>query len=373
MGKYSENDSWRKKYEVLSEKFSIFNQLEKGNEFSKNKLNSCSIKTEKTVKATKISSQNANVRHRKLIQTCIRIKPRGNSENFEWEQDEQRNVLQLKPEGEISTKSFRFDHIFGPEKKNDDIFDEIKHSLESTLDGIDACVVTYGSSGSGKTHTMVGCAKERGIIQRAIEFVMTKGKHLIEDFSMQFLICEIYNGTIIDLLHENTPIRKNVRNCVEIKSEKAMEFQRYFKLANKRRQTTSTTRNNNSSRSHMVIRLTLQGLYKKTQKKFKSSLMMLDCAGPETIDNHKDEQAGTRKLEMSFINKSFSSLSTVIQNLKNRANYTDFRSSKLTQILRPYFCTSMILIGTISQDIKHLKASKTTCKIVSVANQIERN
>lgn len=68
------------------------------------------------------------------------------------------------------------------------------------MHGVNTCVLAYDSSGSGKTHTMIGTRKEPGIIPRIAELVMIEGKLQIDNFSIQLSICEIYNDAGIDLV-----------------------------------------------------------------------------------------------------------------------------------------------------------------------------
>lgn len=75
---------------------------------------------------------------------------------------------------------------------------------------------------------------------------------------------------------------------------------------------------------------------------------------------------------MSNINRSFSGLATVLECLKKRDNFVDFRSSKLAFVLRPYLTGQgrALFVVTASQERKHLAASKAVFKIMDVINKI---
>lgn len=55
-------------------------------------------------------------------------------------------------------RSFQFDRVFGPKATQLDVFSQVRPLVESVLAGYNATVLAYGSTGSGKTHTIMGCS-----------------------------------------------------------------------------------------------------------------------------------------------------------------------------------------------------------------------
>lgn len=57
----------------------------------------------------------------------------------------------------FNEKFYQFDHVFGPEKKQEDVYRIVLEPLISeVLDGFNCTVFTYGQTGSGKTYTVCG-------------------------------------------------------------------------------------------------------------------------------------------------------------------------------------------------------------------------
>lgn len=62
-----------------------------------------------------------------------------------------RNLEQPRKSAE-----YTFDRVFSPDSTQEDIFDGLVPTLDTVLQGFNACVLAYGQTGSGKTHTLIG-------------------------------------------------------------------------------------------------------------------------------------------------------------------------------------------------------------------------
>lgn len=73
---------------------------------------------------------------------------------------------------------FFFDNVFGADKTQSDIYDEVQNLVQSFLDGHDVCIFSYGQTGSGKTYTMgtesssLLSEHTKGIIPRALTKIL---------------------------------------------------------------------------------------------------------------------------------------------------------------------------------------------------------
>lgn len=108
----------------------------------------------------------------------------------------------------------------------------------------------------------------------------------------------------------------------------------HLREAKANRKTAFTEMNESSSRSHLIVTLRLEGVNQNTGEVRKGSLVLVDLAGSERMKQSKVE--GDAMKETQYINKTLSTLSTVINGIKRKMEYIPFRNSKLTYVLQPY-------------------------------------
>lgn len=78
---------------------------------------------------------------------------------------------------DLTEKHFEFSKIFHDQASQLDVYNETVHS--SVLNNESLTMLTYGTSGSGKTYTMYGSEMEAGIVQRAIAHIFTANEKII--------------------------------------------------------------------------------------------------------------------------------------------------------------------------------------------------
>ncbi len=77
-------------------------------------------------------------------------------------------------EKDSSPLCFEYDRVFDTSTSQQDIYEEMEEVCLSALDGFNVCTICYGSTGSGKTHTILGDA------------VVRDGELTIENHGLQF-------------------------------------------------------------------------------------------------------------------------------------------------------------------------------------------
>jgi len=105
-----------------------------------------------------------------------------------------------------------------------------------------------------------------------------------------------------------------------------------LRKASIRRSKASTNSNVVSSRSHGVFILHIEGENPSGNESSRGSLSLIDLAGSENID--KSGSTGNQLKETQNINKSLSDLKTVIQQIKEKSSYVNYRDSMLTNLLK---------------------------------------
>lgn len=221
---------------------------------------------------------------------------------------------------------------------------------------------------------MHGIDTEPGIVPNAIK-LLTENREL----KIHCSFYEIYNNKIADLLEGNgsqVDVGTNlgrVKNLKEVHIQSIDQFQEVFASANANRKVAATNRNNYSSRSHAAIQVRLNCVI--NNKNVESNLILFDMAGSENAVDHSDGSSKEKRSEeMSNINTSVVTFGTMVDSLKN-GSFVDYRSSKLTLMLKPYFTTNFktLIITTISQESKYYSVSKNSLSLAASAIKIKMN
>ena len=83
-----------------------------------------------------------------------------NEEKFDSTKTLLEMVEPWKDRGGLSNRRkkyrFGFDHVFGMNDEQKDVWEAAEPLVQSAVDGHNVCLFAYGQTGSGKTHTMLG-------------------------------------------------------------------------------------------------------------------------------------------------------------------------------------------------------------------------
>jgi len=247
--------------------------------------------------------------------------------------------------GNVTRKShsFSFDRVFGPEAKNQEVFEEISQLVQSALDGYNVCIFCYGQTGSGKTHTM---SSADGMIPRATHQIYETATNLREKgwtYTMEGSFVEVYNEEIHDLLgsakdldkkkheirHDDQKKQTTVTGLKTVTLDSPNAVESILKQADSNRSVAATKSNERSSRSHSVFILKLVGRNSSTGEMSEGTLNLVDLAGSERLKSSGAE--GDRMKETQNINKSLSCLGDVIGALgqNKEGGHIPYRNSKV--------------------------------------------
>ncbi|KAL8123731.1 hypothetical protein AgCh_011649 [Apium graveolens] len=295
-----------------------------------------------------------------------------------------KNANVSMPDRSMYPSAYTFDKVFGGDCSTRQVYKEgAKEVALSVLTGINSSVFAYGQTSSGKTFTMTGITEYT--ISDIYDYIQ---KHTEREFHLKFSAMEIYNESVRDLLStDNTPLRllddPERGTIVEKLTEETLRdwdhIMELLSICEAQRQIGETSLNETSSRSHQIIRMTVESCTRELLSKDNSSTLVasvnfVDLAGSERAS--QSLSAGTRLKEGCHINRSLLTLGTVIRKLsKGRNGHIPFRDSKLTRILQSSLGGNArtAIICTMSPARSHVEQSRNTLLFASCAKEVSTN
>lgn len=366
---------------------------------------------------------------RKPAVPCLSISPIVNELDFHelgsvalssvcaWNVVSDDTVIQ-SPETDIvqgRTCQYTLDRVYGPSTTTEHLYNRsVKDLVNAAMDGYHTSVLAYGQTGTGKTHTMTGTAKEPGLIPLCIQQCFDWLKHQDNksknrDYLLRISYLEVYNEQIRDLLATNPlsapPVRifdnaAGQQIVTGLKEEVVTTPEQVFAClaqGEARRHVGATNMNAHSSRSHVMVRLWIESSeavssyqYETSPRRLTaensgvrvSSLSLVDLAGSESI--RLSGGVSERLQEGHYINKSLMALAKVVYALSENSKHESegistgkrkhvpYRDSKLTRLLQPSLAgnAQVTIICCISPQVNHLEESQNTLKFAVRAKKI---
>ncbi|NXX79912.1 KI13A protein, partial [Urocolius indicus] len=266
--------------------------------------------------------------------------------------------------------------------------------LEKAFQGYNACIFAYGQTGSGKSFSMMGNAKQLGLIPRlccALFQRISVEENESHTFKVKVSYMEIYNEKVRDLLNP-----KGSRQSLKVREHQVLgpyvdglsqlavtnfeDIESLMSEGNKSRTVAATNMNEESSRSHAVFNIiltqTLYDLQSGNSGEKVSKVSLVDLAGSERVS--KIGGAGERLKETSNINKSLSTLGLVISALADQAagkgknKFVPYRDSVLTWLLKDNLGgnSQTAMIATISPAADNYEETLSTLRYADRAKRI---
>jgi kinesin family protein 6/9 len=267
---------------------------------------------------------------------------------------------------------FTFARVLGPTASQAEVFHHCaSDAVSALLDGYHACVMTYGQTGAGKTHTMTGggaAFDQRGLAPRALSAIFralaARGDGGAST-TVRVGFVELYNEQWGDLLRPSTP--SSALHVQEVVSpsggpDSLMLSSQTMRLCTceedaldalfegqRNRAVGEHALNRASSRSHAIFTVFLEqrepaglatgvvdlsgdGPGGAPARVVHSKLHLVDLAGSERLLKTRSE--GQVAQEAKHINKSLSFLEQTVLALSEQAGHVPYRSSKLTHLLK---------------------------------------
>lgn len=325
------------------------------------------------------------------VEVAIRARPlRPEEGSLGWDIESATLTERQNPDS-----SFNFDKVYDMSKTNKDIYiGSVKNSIVSQVaNGYNGTVFMYGQTGAGKSWSMMGSGLHEttgnvGIAQYALRdlFDLLEKVEKPKGYRIRVFLemIEIYNENLRDLLSKDSDANANLKIAEG-------EYGVYVRGAIRRQVTSfddclgamaheaaervvaATNMNHQSSRSHCLIRITVEKVMtvaaadtkskdeeendesavgsttgdesaggtssssRSMERKVVSSLNLVDLAGSERVS--KTGATGQRLIEGGRINQSLSCLTNVIMKMSEQRKpgqtwHIPFRDSKLTHLLK---------------------------------------
>ncbi|KAF7508676.1 hypothetical protein GJ744_009068 [Endocarpon pusillum] len=247
--------------------------------------------------------------------------------------------------------TFQFNGVYDEQASQQELFDaEVTPTVKHLFLGFDVTIFAYGSTGTGKTHTMRGgkSLADRGMIPRLLSSIYRRSRKMEKDsggdtkvdISMSYY--EIYNDRVYDLFESpekrtatGLPLRESgggktvVVGLSEMPCGSLKEFELLYDKANANRSTSATKLNAHSSRSHAILCVKLT-VTTPTEVRV-STASAIDLAGSE--DNRRTGNDKERMVESASINKSLFVLAQCVEAISKKQQRIPYRESKMTRIL----------------------------------------
>jgi len=290
-------------------------------------------------------------------------------------------------------RPFAFDRVFGPDSRQIDVAEEAYPLAAAVLEGYKACILAYGVTGSGKTHSMMGPPNDPGLIVRTMGklFQMAEsraGSSQPYVFSMSML--EIYNEQLRDLLCPLSTSSSGLGPAVSaapphleirdgpspgggppitivhgLSSHPVGSLDEVLSVLSRGlalRATAPTSIHASSSRSHCVVRVDVTGAVdSRDGESTMGRLYLVDLAGSERVQ--KSEVRGPRLREAQAINRSLSALGDTLEALDKKSPHIPYRNSRLTRLLQDALggAARTLLVATVGPS--HTTAEETLCTL----------
>lgn len=279
---------------------------------------------------------------------------------------------------------FEADRVFGPDTPQVEVYEEIRPLIGPLLDGYDVCVLAYGPTGSGKTHTMTGYQADSGLNPRALHDLLMEADRRKDDYQVDIRVrmAEVYNETVRDLIGEAATGRRDglaaegddLDGIFSMRVHSVEDVMTVMAIGHSLRARASTGLNTMSSRSHTIMSITTTAEHRRSGARTRGQMLLVDLAGSEDEARVARADPGSAiAAESMYINKSLRALGAVMRaHAQTPPSAADYSGSKLTQLLRPALCheTKMVVLLHVHPGERRLEETQQTLAFGSSVKQV---
>ena len=141
------------------------------------------------------------------LRIFLRIKPVDGKSNMLFQVSPGKKEAVLKdPRQPLDERRFEFSRVFEPNTTQDEVFDvACRRMVEQYLEGRNACCISYGQTGAGKSYTMFGSEDGnftlRGMAMRAAEYIFLQAQRAGDkkEMTVTASLAEVIGERIRDL------------------------------------------------------------------------------------------------------------------------------------------------------------------------------
>ena len=304
-------------------------------------------------------------------------------------------------------KVLSYDAVLGHDASQLEVYEALgRPVLEDVIQGYHGCVLAYGQTGAGKTHSLLNMAEksadDAGLLPRIVaDLFVGLSADWRGIYTVKVGMFQIYNEQVDDLLKPgktNLRVKQSVHGGWEVEGLswytcRTPEYlMQVVRNGRKRLIYAETHMNKHSSRSHAVVQIRLIRNDRAALHSLESStgdlegakregriqvsqrlgqLTVVDLAGSERVK--KSHSEGMRLTEAKNINTSLLAFGNCVQALASRKPYVPYRESTLTKVLETSLsgnCRTALLV-CVSPEEAHASETMSSLEFVSRAMRIE--
>lgn len=247
--------------------------------------------------------------------------------------------------GDEFANGFTFTEVFDENSQQNDVFDAmLRPIVNDVLQGYNCTLFAYGSSSSGKTHTMIGDRNESaGMVPRTIDEIFSRLNGMDVEHTVRISYLEVFNEELIDLfaptdngvalkIYENAKGQVQVNGLSEIIARTASEACDALHRGQAKMKTGTK-----SLRSHSIITIMVYIKEKPKRRSIDANVELLKFSKLSLVELAGSESAyksGTDQSARLKVNQSLVSFNRVVQALIAKSAHIPYRDSKMTRILQ---------------------------------------